>query len=171
MIPLPPSLIIGAVVSVGVLGLGLYAKIEHNRLERCKTEFVEFKAAAKALSDIQVAENKRLKEQYEGYKRETDKKVTALRNDNVALNERLHDDRERSRSSPLPYLAARAPSPERACVSGSELDRAIQRLDESLRAARQQLDDELSPIVRHGDQERISLDGVKEWAAKLPKED
>ena len=104
---------------------------------------------------------------YRQSKEKADAELKALRADNKSLDQRLRDERARSRA--LSRVAARAPSPERACFKGPALDAAIARFIDEASAADAELDRELSQIVGLGQDAIIGLDVAKAWAQSLPR--
>jgi hypothetical protein len=98
---------------------------------------------------------------YRKAKENSDAELKKLRADNKSLVQRLRDERALSRS--LSRVAARAPSPERACFKGAILDAAVTRLIDETSATNAELDRELSQIVGLGQDAVSGLDTAKKW--------
>jgi len=155
-----PFSIISGVVSIVLLSaMGWYVwKCEDAKDFKDKAVVLAEKARDEAIATMAL---------YRKSKEKADAELKKLRAANSSLDQRLRDERARSRS--LSALAARAPSPERACFKGPVLDSAITRLIDETSATNAELDRELSQIVGLGQDAVSGLDSVKAWARTLPQ--
>ena len=155
-----PFSIISGVLSVVLLSaMGWY-------VWKCE-DAKDFKDKAVVLAEKARDESIATMALYRQSKEKADAELKKLRVDNRSLSERLSSERARSRS--LSALAARAPSPERACFKGAVLDAAVTRLIDETSATNAELDRELSQIVGLGQDAVSALDSVKAWAKTLPQ--
>jgi len=155
-----PLQIISGVVSVAILSaMGWYVwQCEEAKDFKDKAVMLAEKARDDAIVTIAL---------YRKSKENADAELKKLRVDNRSLSERLSGERARSRS--LSALAARAPSPERACFKGAILDSAIARLIDETSETNAELDRELSQIVGLGQDAVMGLDVAKAWTQSLPR--
>lgn len=84
-------------------------------------------------------------------KGKSDEELKVARADNLSLSRKLRD--ARSRRGFLPSSAASAGSTQGITIIGTDLERALQQLDEGV-----------SLLIAEGDQARVTLDAAKQWS-------
>lgn len=144
-----------AAVLVAAAAFGAVKMHEHDqaRFDALQAQYSAFvdKVRATGLEAKKAAEAKEKSDKER--KEKSDAENTELRANNTALAKRLRDERARSRF--VPAAAPGSTSPDRACFGRSELERALQRLDEAV-----------SGLVAEGDAARIDLNTAKGWAKR-----
>lgn len=135
-------------------GAGGAWTIQGWRLDAVQAKFDGFVAttkgegdAAEKLAKAKVAEDKRIKESSDHEYQTT---IAGLTSD----VKRMRDDR--ARSSYVPAAPAGSRSPGLACFDRSELEQALQRLD-----------DEVSGLIGEGDADAVGLNVGRTWAADI----
>lgn len=144
--------IIGLSLLCGVLSIAV--KVQSSRLDTVKLEYAAFASGVEQIGKLAIAANK-LKETQDKLKKEqADNENTSTHNRIADLSRRLRD--ERSRGGFVPTASAGSASPDKACFSRAELERAIQHLD-----------GELQKLIDEGDRAVIDLNTGKSWAKTL----
>jgi hypothetical protein len=136
-------------IAIGLLVLTVYGYYRH--CESVKADYFNFVEKTKLAGEEQerksketIARNLKEKERSdESYKWS----IARLERDNKRL-------RDSTRTSILPTPAPGSPSPQRACFSRADLDRAFN-----------QFIADVAGIAGEGDRAVIGLDSAKEWAA------
>ncbi len=134
-----------------ILGLGVATKVQTSRLHAVQAEYATFQAEVKAKGEEQERKTKETIAANQKAKESTDAQNIKLRAANTALSDSLR--RARASSRFVPAAAPGSASPDRACFSRTELERAIRQLDAGL-----------SGLIGEGDAARIDLDSARDWA-------
>lgn len=144
-------LVLGA-FGLGLSGGGVVAwKVQGVRLDSLRNEFTKFKQDTEALGK-QAEVEKKAKEAADKLKKDvSDAKLKTAQSAAAVAGQRLRDDR--AHSGFVPQAAPGAGSPDTACFSRPELERALQRLD-----------DGVSKLIVEGDQNTVRLKSAQEWA-------
>lgn len=137
-----------------IVGALLAWFIQAERLTALQAKFDRFVQIVKTegedaqkISEAKDAENKRIKEQSDHeYQTSLDK----LRADNQRLRN------SRSRQSILPPAPTNSKSTDLSCFDRNDLESALQRFDSGV-----------TELVDEGDENTLSLNTAKEWAAQL----
>lgn len=156
MIPIPPTAYaaLGAVLVIG--GLGVALKVQTARLDAAKAEYAAFVAQTKAIGEAAAKAAKEREDADRKRKEDADAQLSRSRRDLAALGDAYRSLRDARRNGG--FLSAPAPGaadPGRACLERAELERTLERID-AVGAG----------IAQEGDQARIGLDSVKDWARK-----
>lgn len=134
-----------------ILGLGAYGWVQTARLDACNAKFSAFQAQVKALGDVAAAKAKAENDRQAKLLKESEAQSAKLKSDLSIANKRLRD--ERASSSRVPEAPAGSPKPHLACFDRSELESALQRLDEGV-----------SGFLDEGDQNTLRLKLSRDWA-------
>lgn len=134
-------------------GMGIALKVQSSRLDACKEEYAKFRLAVKAKGEAAIMEAKRIESENQAKKEKIDRENKTLRANNSRLAGELRN--ARASSGFVPKAATGSRNPELATFNRSELERTIQHIDAGV-----------SAIVAEGDQARIDLDSVREWARR-----
>jgi hypothetical protein len=128
-----------------------FGGLQTHRLKAEKREHAEFRAQVKAVGEAQEKRTQETIARNQKAKESADAQVKRL----TAANKSLADSLLNARSSSgyLPRPAPGSASPDRACFDRAELESAIAQLDAGL-----------SGIAGKGDEARIAIDGLRDWA-------
>lgn len=150
-----PMMAWGAIAAGAViLALGVVAKVQTSRLDACKAEFGAFKAQVTAQGELAKKEAERVNLANQKAKEQADAKSKKLLADNADLGKRLRD--ARASSGYVPPAPAGSRSPDRACFSRTDIERAIQSLDAGIQG-----------LISQGDAAQLRLSTAAEWAASV----
>jgi len=142
------------IMGVGLVLLGAAAAIQTKRVENIKAEYAAFVSNVKLLGE--QAEKKAREEEAQNRKRkEASDRENAINRSRIAdLSRQLRE--QRSRTGILPGASPGSASPQTACFSRPELERALQSLDAGV-----------STLLAEGDAAIVDLNSVKSWATAI----
>jgi len=136
--------------AVIILGLSVLLKIEKASHASTKKEYALFVAEVKAKGEAAEIKARAQEKADLAKKVKADEDYKKLLAANQSLNKRLRDNASRSS---LPDAPADSRSPELACFSRADLDRALQRFTGGT-----------AELIVEGTESALALDSVKRWA-------